>query len=451
MNNNALQIFTKDAFTVRTTTDDNGTVWFVARDVAQALEYSEASVNQPNNLFATVPDLWKYHKRIMTQGGEQNMLRLTEQGLYLFLGRSDKKKAQPYQMWIADEVVPSIHKTGAYSIRKEQPVLPSGVLEGARLIFETAGIKDNQLTLALDKVYKSFTGKSALKSGEVNLNAHNAAAQIFSFVFNADMNNNALQVFNYKDNNVRIVEIDGEHWFIAKDICDILELTNSRKAVKSLDDDEKMTVTNSYTHSGQRGGAQMFNVVNEPGLYKLIFKSNKPEAKEFTRWVTHEVLPSIHRSGIYLSDKAAEAYFNDPTLFNAMVQKCSALEKNVAELKKQLDDTHALTILGQVVLAQKGAISFKDAADLLASRGFDIGQNRLFKKCREQKLLYSRKGKQWNRPCKSAIDKGLFNLEISGGFNFLTVITPRGLQYISDLLINDNYPLFILLQKAETE
>ena len=93
----------------------------------------------------------------------------TEQGLYFFLGRSDKKKALPYQMWIADDVVPSIRKTGAYSLNKEQPALPSGVLDGARLIFEVAGIKDNQLSLALDKVYKSYTGKSALDTGEVDL------------------------------------------------------------------------------------------------------------------------------------------------------------------------------------------------------------------------------------------------------------------------------------------
>ena len=101
-----------------------------------------------------------------------------------------------------------------------------------------------------------------------------------------DSNNSAIQVFNYNSRQVRTIDRDGEVWFVAKDVCDILEHTNARKAVKSLDDDEKMTVTNSYSHSGQRGGAQLMTFVNEPGLYKLIFKSRKTEAKNFTRWVS---------------------------------------------------------------------------------------------------------------------------------------------------------------------
>lgn len=169
-----IQLYSNEEFKVRTTRDENGTVWFVARDIAEALEYSEASINQVNNLFATVPNVWSAHKRIMVRSSngveqEREMLCLTEQGVYFFLGRSDKPKALPYQMWIAGEVVPSIHATGSYSVRSGNPALPAGVLEGAKLIFETAGIKDNQLVLAMDKVYRSYTGQSALTTGEVQL------------------------------------------------------------------------------------------------------------------------------------------------------------------------------------------------------------------------------------------------------------------------------------------
>ena len=90
----------------------DGEPWIVATDVAGALEYSEAS--RPSRLFQAVPDEWKGVKRIHTPGGEQSMLCLSEQGLYFFLGRSDKPKALPYQKWIAGEVVPSIRKHGAY-------------------------------------------------------------------------------------------------------------------------------------------------------------------------------------------------------------------------------------------------------------------------------------------------------------------------------------------------
>lgn len=170
MDNKSLQVFNNGQFSVRWV-HDNGEVWFVARDIATALEYKESSVDSINKLMAIVPEIWKGRKRFLTPGGEQEMLCLTEQGVYFFLGRSDKPKAQPYQIWIAQDVVPSIRKTGSYSVFKDNPALPGGVLEGAKLIFETAGITGNQLTLAMDKVYKSYTGRSALLAGDVQLEA----------------------------------------------------------------------------------------------------------------------------------------------------------------------------------------------------------------------------------------------------------------------------------------
>ena len=111
---------------------------------------------------------------------------------------------------------------------------------------------------------------------------------------------NALQVFRYTEaHQIRTTVIDGEPWFVAKDVCDVLGIQNIRQNVKSLDDDEKMTVANPDSHSGQRGGAQFLNVINEAGLYKLTFRSKKPNAKEFTRRVTHEILPSIRKTGSY--------------------------------------------------------------------------------------------------------------------------------------------------------
>lgn len=163
-----IQLFSNNEFSVRFI-EENGEIWFVARDIAECLEYSlDGGMNR---IFGHVPEIWKGGKRIATLGGEQEMLCLTEQGVYFFLGRSDKKKALPYQMWIAGDVVPSIRKTGSYNLPQSKGELPSGVLDGARFIFETAGIKDNQLTLALDKVYKSYTGRSALLAGEIQLEA----------------------------------------------------------------------------------------------------------------------------------------------------------------------------------------------------------------------------------------------------------------------------------------
>ena len=100
-----------------------------------------------------------------------------------------------------------------------------------------------------------------------------------------------LQVFNYKEHQVRTVEVNGEVWFVAKDVCDILEIQNVTQAVQNLDEDER-----SMHYIGRQGEA---NIISEAGLYKLIFNSRKPEAKKFTRWVTHEVLPTLHRTGTF--------------------------------------------------------------------------------------------------------------------------------------------------------
>ena len=109
----------------------------------------------------------------------------------------------------------------------------------------------------------------------------------------------AAMPFAFNGQAIRVAVQDGQPWFVSADVCALLEHSNSRMAVAGLDDDEK-GVTSAYT----LGGEQSLSVVNESGLYHLIFKSRKPQAKAFRRWVTTEVLPSIRKTGNY---KAAEA------------------------------------------------------------------------------------------------------------------------------------------------
>ena len=97
----------------------------------------------------------------------------------------------------------------------------------------------------------------------------------------------------------RYIKRDDEIWFAAVDLCRVLDIQNPRDAVSNFDGDEKMTVAITDGHSGKRGGAQFMNFVSEPGMYRLIFMSRKPEAKKFQRWVFHEVLPSIRKYGFY--------------------------------------------------------------------------------------------------------------------------------------------------------
>ena len=136
--------------------------------------------------------------------------------------------------------------------------------------------------------------------------------------------------FNYESQQIRLIQDEqGEPWWIAKDVCDVLELTNVAMAVKGLDDDEK-GVSKVYT----LGGEQELLTVNEPGLYTLIIRSNKPDAKKFKRWITHKVLPSIRKTGKYEIDNLSE--------IDLIIKSAEALKK--IELK-QIEYDKRLTSL----------------------------------------------------------------------------------------------------------
>ena len=136
--------------------------------------------------------------------------------------------------------------------------------------------------------------------------------------------------FSYGSKQIRVIkDNEGKPWWIAKDVCNILELTNVAMSVKGLDDDEK-GVSKVYT----LGGEQELLTVNEPGLYTLIIRSNKPDAKKFKRWITHEVLPSIRKTGKYEIDSLSE--------IDLIIKSAQALKK--IELK-QVDHDNRLSIL----------------------------------------------------------------------------------------------------------
>lgn len=103
-----------------------------------------------------------------------------------------------------------------------------------------------------------------------------------------------IQFFYEGNKPIRSVLVNDDPWFVAKDVCDVLDIANSRDAVGRLDDDERGVVSTDTL-----GGNQEMQAVNESGLYSLVLGSRKPEAKAFKRWITHEVIPSIRRHGAY--------------------------------------------------------------------------------------------------------------------------------------------------------
>lgn len=258
---------------------------------------------------------------------------------------------------------------------------------------------------------------------------------------------NELQVFSYNDTKIRATEIDGVPYFVGKEVALALGYSNTNDAlIRHVDEEDKLT--SRITMSGQKREVIM---INESGIYALIFSSKLPEAKKFKHWVTHEVLPQIRQYGMYLSDKTLTALKRDPEAFERVLKLYADSQSEVRGLRNELEKSRPFTNLGLVVLSQKGSITFQSGAQFLAQHGMPIGQNRLFKYCREKNLLCSRKGRQYNKPTQLAIKLGLFNLEVCGGFHAAVMITPRGLMNLTRMLARDNYPLLMLIEESEDE
>lgn len=221
-----------------------------------------------------------------------------------------------------------------------------------------------------------------------------------------------LQVFNYKDTVVRTVERDGEVWFVAKDVCDVLGLSNAREAISVLDDDEKMTVRNSDSHSGQRGGAQMLNIISESGMYALVFRSSKPEAKAFSKWVRSEVLPQIRRKGSYslhcktgLEQQYAELQACYRRLEEAYLKTTPVVDPSI-----YIPD--GILFVPPIQLLDNGKpienISVEDLANVITDSSKKlVTRNDLFAWLRNKGWLSTNED-TWNQPTQQAQDMGFF-------------------------------------------
>lgn len=151
---------------------------------------------------------------------------------------------------------------------------------------------------------------------------------------------------------MRTIVDEGVIWFVAKDICEILDISKDRDAISRLDEDERGSVLLDTP-----GGKQNVNAVNEPGLYSLILSSRKPEAKAFKRWVTHEVLPAIRKDGVYSTDKPGMSieYKKQVILIEALMDE----RKNYLEMNRE--------IIKQVKLLEKRVCELEDRSGMFAS------------------------------------------------------------------------------------
>src|SRR5660398_186391 len=202
---------------------------------------------------------------------------------------------------------------------------------------------------------------------------------------------NNLQVFENKEfGNVRVVEISNQVWFIAKDICEALDLTNPTVAVDRLDDDER-----TKFNLGRQGRA---NVVNEYGLYNLVLSSRKKSAKKFKRWITHEVIPSIRKHGAYMTPETIERTLTDPDFIIGLAERLKDEQKKTKVLETKIEKDKPRIYFANEVSASRTTILVGEMAKLLNQTGIDIGQNRFYEWLRKNGYVVRRKGQDYNLP-----------------------------------------------------
>lgn len=246
---------------------------------------------------------------------------------------------------------------------------------------------------------------------------------------------NELQVFNNAIfGNVRIILQDNEPWFVAKDICECLAISKHRDAISRLDTDERGSLKVDTL-----GGKQEMATVNEYGLYNLVLSSRKPEAKEFKRWITHDVLPTLRKTGSYS--------LNIPkTLPEALRAYADEVEQH-NKTKALVEAQRPKVLFADAVSTSNTDILVGDLAKLLSQNGYAVGQNRLFERLRKEGYLISRKGNSYNTPTQKAMEMGLFRIKETAithsdgrvSLNKTPKVTGKGQQYFINRFIGKLY------------
>lgn len=220
---------------------------------------------------------------------------------------------------------------------------------------------------------------------------------------------NEVKIFNSKEfGDVRTVTIDGEPWFVGKDVAEALGYSNSRDALTKHVCSEDKGVAECDT----LGGKQKLGIINESGLYALIFGSKLESTQRFKHWVTSEVLPAIRKTGGY----QMQAPQGKELLALAVLET----QKTIEAQNEEIERMRPKEIFADAVSTSHTSILIGELAKLLKQNGVDTGQNKLFAWMRENGYLIKRKGTDWNMPTQKAMEMGLFEVKES------TVNNPDG-------------------------
>lgn len=215
---------------------------------------------------------------------------------------------------------------------------------------------------------------------------------------------NEIKIFkNPQFGSIRTMMQGNEPWFVGKDVAELLGYANPSKALADHVDDEDKLNNESLSSLGQRGGW----IINESGLYSLILSSKLPTAKEFKRWVTSEVLPSIRQTGGYI---AGQEDMSDADL---MAKALLVAQRQIAQRDKQLAEMQPKALFADSVCASSTSILIGELAKILKQNGVATGQNKLFAWMRDNGYLIRRKGADYNMPTQRSMEMQLFEIKES--------------------------------------
>ena len=245
--------------------------------------------------------------------------------------------------------------------------------------------------------------------------------------------------FSYEDHEVRVLDVGGEPWFVLADLCKVLALSNPAVVAKRLD---KADVCQTYISSG--GQRRAMTIVAEPGLYDVVVRSDSPAAKPFRRWVTHEVLPAIRRTGIYAVEPQPQLSGKE-LLAAAVLEAAETIKQHEATIAQQAEDlAKALPKANtwDALCSGRGDHSITDAAKLLSSTGIATGPRKLHKQLQDLGWIHKNQRDKWPAN-QDKLNTGLLAEKVrhyidDDGVSVLATpqvrVTPKGLEKLRELL-----------------
>jgi anti-repressor protein len=270
---------------------------------------------------------------------------------------------------------------------------------------------------------------------------------------------NKLEIFNNNEfGDIRVLNMENDLWFIGKEISKILgykETSSMRKLIDRDDYKEINPQTIENTRFVQNGttavvlepntNIKRMLLINESGLYTAIFNSKLENAKKFKKWVTSEVLPSIRKHGMYMTDELIYDIYQDPRKLGELFLAYTDERDKVRQLEQKIEEDKSKVILADAITHSSHNIKIGELAKLICQNGVSIGQNRLFKWMRENGYLMNNKAnKTYNLPLQRYVENGYFKIH---KYNFINSIgetdiasivyvTPKGQEYFINKFLN---------------